>query len=336
MAAIKPAETTMKKPRRILVAIKNPGARAQPALLKAAQLAAALGARLDLFHAISEPVYLDAFLVQGMTLEQTQRRWRERLVTQLERQAQALREGGLTVATSCEWDFPAYEAVIRRASRTGADLIVAERHAARHIMPWLLRFNDWELLRRSPVPVLLVKNSRPWRKPAVLAAIDPSHSFAKPAGLENDIIEAAQMTATALHGKLHVGHAFTGAMLPTDRMNPVSADLAVTLQRQMSREARKSFTAAVDNSIARKARRHFVAGEPVDAIPQLVRKQHISLVVMGSVSRSGLQRLVIGNVAEQVFDALPCDVLALKPANFKARVKAKMRGVQLVPTPPYL
>jgi universal stress protein E len=330
------AEISVKTPRRILIAIKNPGARRQPAMDKAAQLAAAFGARLELFHAISQPVYLDAFLMQGMTLEQTQKRWRERLIARLERHAQALRDTGLAVQTSCEWDFPAYDAVIRRATRIGADLIVAERHATRHVMPWLLRFNDWELLRRSPAPVLLVKSHRPWRRPGVLAAIDPSHSFAKPAGLDGEIIGAAQLVAKALRGTLHVGHAFEGAMLPSERLNPVSAELAVKLQQQMTREARSAFSAAVTASGARSARRHFVAGEPVDVIPLLAKKQRVSLVVMGSVSRSGLKRLVIGNVAEQVLDALPCDVLALKPANFKPRVKSRMRGVQLVPTPPYL
>ena len=55
------------------------------------------------------------------------------------------------------------------------------------------------------------------------------------------------------------------------------------------------------------------------------------MVVMGAISRSGLKRLVIGNIAEQVLDALPCDVLVMKPANFKSRVKSRMRGVQLVP-----
>ena len=53
---------------------------------------------------------------------------------------------------------------------------------------------------------------------------------------------------------------------------------------------------------------------------------------MGAVSRSGLKRLVIGNVAEQVLDALPCDVLVLKPASFKARVGSSARGVRLVAT----
>jgi universal stress protein E len=326
----------MKKPRRILVAIKNPGSRAQPALRKAAQLAAALGARLELFHAIAEPVYLDAFLLEGMTLEQTQKQWRDRLVKKLEKHADELRAEGLGVDVSCEWDFPAYEAVIRRASRSDADLIVAERHATKHVLPWLLRFNDWELLRRSPVPVLLVKSARAWRKPGVLAAIDPLHSFAKPAKLDGQIMEAAQLAADALGGKLHLAHAFPGAMLPAERLSPVSAELAITLEKQATREARKSFAAAVEQAGLSGARKHFVSGHAVDVIPRLARQQHVQLVVMGAISRSGLKRLVIGNIAEQVLDALPCDVLVMKPTNFKSPVKSRMRGVQLVPTPPYM
>jgi universal stress protein E len=326
----------MKKPRRILVAIKNPGSRAQPALRKAAQLASALGARLELFHAISEPVYLDAFLLEGLTLEQTQKQWRERLVKKLEKHADELRAEGIAVDVCCEWDFPAYEAVIRRATRTDADLIVAERHATRHVLPWLLRFNDWELLRRSPVPVLLVKRAQAWRRPGVLAAIDPLHSFAKPARLDGEIMSAAQLIAEALGGKLHLAHAYPGALLPAERLSPVSAELAITLERQATREARKSFADAVEAAGLSGARKHFVSGHAVDVIPKLAKQQHVQLVVMGAVSRSGLKRLVIGNIAEQVLDALPCDVLVMKPANFKSKVKGRMRGVQLVPTPPYL
>jgi universal stress protein E len=326
----------MKKPRRILVAIKSPGSRAQPALRKAAQLASALGARLELFHAISEPVYLDAFLLEGLTLEQTQKQWRDRLVKKLEKHADELRATGLAVDVACEWDFPAYEAVIRRASRTDADLIVAERHATKHVLPWLLRFNDWELLRRSPVPVLLVKRPKPWRRPAVLAAIDPLHSFAKPARLDGEIMEAAQMAASALGGKLHLTHAFPGALLPAERLSPVSAELAVSIEKQATREARKSFAAAIEQAGLSGARKHFVSGHAVDVIPKLAKQQHVQLVVMGAISRSGFKRLIIGNIAEQVLDALPCDVLVMKPASFKSKVKSRMRGVQLVPTPPYL
>jgi universal stress protein E len=49
------------------------------------------------------------------------------------------------------------------------------------------------------------------------------------------------------------------------------------------------------------------------------------VVVMGGVSRSGLKRLIIGNTTEQVLDSLPCDVLVLKPANFSAALRLRLR-----------
>ncbi len=327
----------MKKLRNILVAIKVPKGRSQPALHKAAQLAAASGARLTLFHALATPLYLDAYNIAGQTLQQMQKEWRERVVKQLDKLAAPLRTAGIDVVVEARWDFPVYEAVIREAQHAGADLIVAERHATRHLLPSLLRFNDWELLRRSPVPVLLIKRRGTWHRPSVLAAIDPSHSFAKPARLDAAIMSAANDVAGLLDGKLHIAHAWAnGPMASATQIAAVAPDIMAEVQKKVRRDRRLAFNREVDKAGLTNARRHFVEGHPVDVILKLVRRQRTSLVVMGAISRSGLQRLVLGNVAEQVLDALPCDVLVIKPANFKPRVSRKGRGVQLIPTPPYV
>jgi hypothetical protein len=47
--------------RRILVAVKDPSSKSLPAVTKAAQLARALGAELELFHSISTPLHVDAY-----------------------------------------------------------------------------------------------------------------------------------------------------------------------------------------------------------------------------------------------------------------------------------
>ena len=52
----------------------------------------------------------------------------------------------------------------------------------------------------------------------------------------------------------------------------------------------------------------------------LTKRLRASLVVMGAISRSGIQRLLIGNTAERVLDDMPCDVLIVKPAGFKSKV----------------
>jgi len=326
----------MKKLRHILVAIKNPHSRSQPALGKAAQLAQGCGARLTLFHALATPLYLDAYNLEGQSLQQTEQQWRARALAQLEKLAAPLRTAGMSVAVAVDWDFPPYEAVIRHAHRSAADLIVAERHASRHLLPALLRFNDWELLRRSPVPVLLIKRGGSWHRPAVLAAIDPMHSYAKPARLDAAIMNAGDLLATALSGKLHVAHAWWGAPFSGLRMTTAAPAMAVMMEERARRATLAAFKREVGKAGLKSARRHFVDGHPVDVLPRLARQQHAGVVVMGAISRSGLKRLVLGNVAEQVLDALPCDVLVVKPASFKARVPARARGVQLIPTPPYI
>jgi hypothetical protein len=82
----------------------------------------------------------------------------------------------IKVTVSAEWDFPPHEAIIRRAREIKADLIVASQHAGRHRMPWLMQLTDWELIRHSPVPLLLVKSPHPYRHPTILAAIDPARA----------------------------------------------------------------------------------------------------------------------------------------------------------------
>jgi len=56
----------------------------------------------------------------------------------------------------------------------------------------------------------------------------------------------------------------------------------------------------------------FCEGLPWNEIDQLARKEHIDLIVMGQVGRSGSRRLLIGPVAERVIELSPCPVLVLK------------------------
>ena len=51
---------------------------------------------------------------------------------------------------------------------------------------------------------------------------------------------------------------------------------------------------------------------------------------MGAVARSGLKRVFIGNTAERLLNQLRCDVLVVKPAEFKARVLPRRKGMHFV------
>jgi universal stress protein E len=320
----------MRSIRRILVAVKEPSARSMPAVSKAAQLARALGAELELFHAISTPAYVDAFTYAEQVLTEIERSTKAQYLKQLERLAVRLRAGGLKVVVASEWDYPAHEAVVRRAGSIKADLIVAEQHAGRRTAPWLLHLTDWELLRLSPVPVLIVKRGRAYRRPVVLAAVDPGHAFAKPAKLDGEILEAGRIVASALRGTLHALHAYVPTPVGTVPPDVIDERVVKRIEAGARARARSALDRLLRDVDIRSSRRHLVARHPINAIQETARKLGSDIVVMGAVSRSGLKRIFVGNTAEQVLSELTCDVLVVKPPQFAARVSRTRRGVRLI------
>ena len=303
---------------RILVAVKNPWARSLPGAAKALQLARALGASVRLFHALTAPVLVDVRQMPSLTGLEQQRR--ERVLERLQLIARRL-GGPVGVSVAAEWDFPECEAVIRAAQRFRATLIVAGPHAGVHHMPWLLRFTDLELLRRSPVPVLLVKTRPSYERPVVLAALDPSLARAKPAGLDARILRHGATVARALQGELHAVHAF--------HPSPMSAMLAATDAIDGAR-ARAALERAVRPAAVARSRTHLVARHRVEAIDRVAHEIEARIVVMGMVHRSGPQRWVSGHTAEKLLDRLACDVLVVKPRGFASRISRTARGMQMI------
>jgi universal stress protein E len=318
--------------RRILVAVKQPQSRSLPAVAKAAQLARATGSEIELFHAISAPMHRDALRYLGRDPATTELQTRERCLADLERIAGRLRRHGIRVTPWVEWDFPVYEAVVRRAGRSKADLIVAERHAGKHVAPRLLHLTDWELLRHSPVPVLLVKSPRLYRRPAVLAALDPGHMFAKPAALDREILRVAELVTDALHGKLHAVYAYVPIPPFAMSTEPMTAETAASIRSTAHTRARDALRKTLGSTVIAPARRHLVETDPVNGILEVARRSRSAIVVMGAVSRSGLKRVFIGNTAERVLDALACDLLIVKPARFVSGVARARRGARLTMT----
>lgn len=59
--------------------------------------------------------------------------------------------------------------------------------------------------------------------------------------------------------------------------------------------------------------RHLTAGEPAGAIVRFAEENGVDLVVMSTHGRTGIVRLLMGSVAEEVVRRAKCLVLTLKP-----------------------
>lgn len=60
-----------------------------------------------------------------------------------------------------------------------------------------------------------------------------------------------------------------------------------------------------------------IKGEPTVVIPDYIEKNNIDMLVIGTISRSGLSGITIGNVAEDILQSVDCSVMAVKPDKSK-------------------
>ena len=308
----------------ILVAIEFPHQRHQVGLARAAQLARSLGARLTLIHCAFNPSarrsrFDTADIEQEIeTLRATQRAGLERL-------ARPLRRRGLKVAVRVVWDYPAFEGIVREVLRSRPDLVIAESHRHGFGARLFLTNNDWQLVRLCPAPLLLVKKPSTYGRARVLAAIDPMHAHGRAAHLDRRILENAQAIALAHSGRLDVVHAY----LPLSTLVAAGTAEAVVVPVDPRVEHRHvlDIKRAVDRVCAPlglpQDRLHVEVGPSEKVIGDLAKRLRTDVVVMGAVSRRGLERVFIGSTAERVLDPLPCDVLVIKPARFRTSVRRR-------------
>ena len=226
--------------------------------------------------------------------------------------------------------------IIREVLRNGHDLVVKVPED----MDWLDRLfssDDMHLLRKCPCPVWLIKHraSKPYKR--ILAAIDvddsyPAQEMKARQALNRQILEMAVSLALSEFAELHIVHAWEaigeGAMRGTFMSTPEANILAYVEQVRRHHEAcMEALVRDVTVSLKEGAmdylepQTHLLKGAARKEIPALARRIGVDLVVMGTVARTGVPGLIMGNTAETILNQLDCSVLAIKPPGFETPVR---------------
>lgn len=300
-----------------ILVIVDPTAERHAAVEKGAFLAQKLGARLELY--VCDTKASREVRLAAQAAKRADQPFVVNLKAFLEDLAQPIRERGVDVTTEIECADPLHVALLDRAHRTIADLVVKDTHHHSFAQRTILTNTDWELIRACPVPLLLTKPN-PWASaPKICAAVDPGHANDKPAVLDNRIVDYAALVAKKLGGELHLLHVYlpvaivaaAAAGSPPMAMTVSAENLAHEAEhkRAMLQELFSEYRVAADNV-------HLEVGGPAAVLPRAVSELRADIVAMGAISRSGLKRIFIGSTAEDVLDRLPCDAFIVKPPDF--------------------
>jgi universal stress protein E len=284
------------------------------------RIARGLQAEVELFCSIYEPELvqpghheepIDAVIAERV--ESAHRR--------LERRADMLREQGVTARSAVRWDYPVYEAVVRQVLRHRVDLLVVPARGMGDVGRLTLHYREARLIEVCPCPLLLLKTAEVYSKGCVIAAVDPLHAYEVPEELDDSIVAAAKTLSYALADvPVHLYHADAAA---PDIAGRVGAGHGPDSDRQRTHRARvhTSVRDLADRHNIRDARVHIESGEVENSLPAFAQSMHADAVVMGSLSRTYALRTILGHKAEQVLDAVGCDVLVIKPPGFKCAIE---------------
>lgn len=235
-----------------------------------------------------------------------------------EAQAAGLVDDGVGVSVSAVRHQPRYEAILAAAEESGADLVIRTIGEQGRLKRLFLGATDWELIRHSKQPLWLVQ-ARQAEEPRrnVLAAVDPTHPRDESMQLDKRLLEFAATLSEMFTGSLHVYHTYDAMplMAPVPggaAMTPPAPQIDTAMLERVEALHRSSLDKLVRSYDIADDRVHMLEGDPAANIGDVIDACGIGVVVAGSVSRSWLDRLLIGSTAESLLDAVDCDLVFLK------------------------
>jgi nucleotide-binding universal stress UspA family protein len=221
--------------------------------------------------------------------------------------------------------------VIRHVLAHGHDLVMmGEPEVNRAALPQPSS-GVMKVLRKCPTPVWVMHPSLVGEL-RILALVDPDPSDPVRNGLNELVLELATSLARRQDGELHLGHAWTmegEATLRTSPLVELPGRVVDAMVRDTEAVHRDQLNALADRHHLSElgASIHMVSGEPGVVLPRLADRLDIGLIVMGTVGRTGLRGLIMGNTAETILRSVRCSVMAVKPEGFVSPVKLRHRSL---------
>ena len=178
------------------------------------------------------------------------------------------------------------------------------------------------LLRKCPCPVWVMRSGQS-RFQRIMACVDPDPETRNPQkqALDEKVLELASSLAKRESAKLHVMHAWhlVGEQMLRRR---TSSDSIEQWAKQAETAHRNEFDKLLEHvdldELA--CETHLIKGMPRDVLSSFAANYEMDLVVMGTVCRTGIAGLFIGNTAEFVLEQVDCPVLAVKPDGFMSPI----------------
>ncbi|GLP96093.1 universal stress protein UspE [Paraferrimonas sedimenticola] len=300
----------MKDYKKLMVVI-DPTKDTQPALDRALELSQSTGAEVTAFLCIYDFSYDMTSMLSGEERDAMRdgvvadrHQWLSELVSKTNQD----------VEVKVVWHNRPYEAIITECIERGFDMIIKATHEHDMLKSIVFTPTDWHLLRKAPLPVLLVKEHDWPVNGTIVCAVNVSDDDVAHRTLNEAIIVTAQKLAREIKAQVHLvnGYPSTPVNIVIELPDFDAAAYNASIQQQHEQRI-EELAAKFDIPMSHC---HVKEGLAEEVIPAVAKELDAELVILGTVGRTGISAALIGNTAEHVIDSLDCDLLAIKPKDY--------------------
>lgn len=248
--------------------------------------------------------------------EHFQRELRREADNKLKRQILGLGSTGVEIRYETLLGEP-YEELVHSVQQEGYDLVVAGTRGHSALKHLVLGSTAKRLIRKCPASVWIVKDKEIKPPTSILAAVDMSE-------VSRLALDQAIWMARQAEAPLHILHVIESTGLSADLLDtnvagPPAKPLREVIQTEIEQQLER-FLSSVE-SAGIKTTKHLLWGSPAHETVRLATDLKSDLIVLGTVGRSGVEGLLLGNTAESVLTHCDCDILTVKPAGFVSPIK---------------
>lgn len=191
------------------------------------------------------------------------------------------------------------------------DLIIKQTHEHNRLTQRLFPPVDWQLLRNSLCPVLLVKNKASWVHRSALIALNSTSLEDKHKHLNEQLIHAAHQLQKQLKLDPHLVNAYPFVNLilyGTAEGSRIYPHIHDTLY-----DEHLDATQRYANDLLIPSKKiHVKEGDTKTVITNVAKEIDIDVLVIGTMARHGLENVFSENTEESLIDDIDADVLSIR------------------------
>jgi len=221
---------------------------------------------------------------------------------------------GISVNIDVCWQKDLVESIITKVEELKPKLVLKSTHKHRLSKQTVFSNTDWQLIRLCPMPLMLIKPYGWHVNGSIVAAVDPLHTKSDQSKLDDELISTAEYLAQLTDQTPSVFHAY---------YYPDSKDSHSRSTTPQSRELGRRHNQAIYKLLATHnicpEYLKIINGETQSELLYFMQSVNCNVLVVGALSRSKLERIIVGNTAEKILDNAPCDILVLKPSIADSR-----------------